>query len=445
MKKIISVFFVFMVFLFLSVVPSFAKVDLTAGVSLRESFNDNIFLTRTDREHDFITTFSPAISLKYTPMRYLDLSLDYGLNFRLYSRHNELNDTSMDETQAIKFKTQIKPLNNLFIDISDIYQRVPIDVRRQVALDNVFVNMTDSNIFSLSPYIQVPLTSGITATVGYGYTNNWYKEGEAIDSESHSAFVTLNKQFPSRLNLGLKYDYFVYRPDMPGDYNRHQGSVSAQYQATQDLIVWGEIGHSYLDFKYSPNMDEGFWNVGTEYKMAVLGGTSIRAAYSVALSEGLISQSLPAMGYVVFKVNDTLYFYPVVFEKTSTTIGATRIKRLDVNITSGKNLKVGVNPYYLVEDEITTSRKDKALGVNVNISKTLTQKLDASLNGIWERQRFLPEDEKARRYSISGILDYKFGKRITAGIGYTFNSKNSNVDANDFHSNIIWVQSSFAL
>jgi hypothetical protein len=350
----------------------------------------------------------------------------------------------MDDTQTLRFKTQLKPLNNFFVDISDTYQRVPIDIRRQVALDNVFVNMTDSNVFLISPYAKLPLTSTVTTTFGYSYDNRWYKDGEAIDSEGHSAFVTLNKQFPSNGNLALKYNYFAYRPDISGDYDRHQGSVMIQYPLIQNLLIWAEAGYAHFDFTDYPDIDEESWAVGADYKLSAFGGTSVKAEYSTSFSESLMLQEQTWQGYVAFKISQSQYLvFPVTYEKTSLTVGATKIKRFDVNVASGQKFKVKVNPYYSVEEALTINRKDRLMGVNVNFSNALTQKMDASLKGVWEKQKFLPEGEDARRYSAGLSVDYKAGKHITTSVGYTYNARNSNVDTSDYHNNVVWVQAKY--
>ena len=77
MKKIIysglSALFLLLTF----VSSATAKLDVNTSVGLREEYNDNIFLTKTNREDDFITSISPNIRLNYA-LSYLDLSLDYG-------------------------------------------------------------------------------------------------------------------------------------------------------------------------------------------------------------------------------------------------------------------------------------------------------------------------------------------------------------------------------
>ena len=170
MKKVIYSGLSAVFFLLTFVSSATAKLDVNASVGLREEYNDNIFLTKTNREDDFITSISPNISLNYA-LSYLDLSLDYGLNFKFFAHHSELDLTSLTNTQTASLKHQFRPMKGMFIDISDVYRRVPVDIRNQVAFDNVFVNMTDSNIFSVSPNFVYPLSSTLETRFGYRYTN----------------------------------------------------------------------------------------------------------------------------------------------------------------------------------------------------------------------------------------------------------------------------------
>ncbi len=175
MKKIVYFIALFIICLLSAGKPAFAKLEITPKVSVGGEYNDNIYLTETDREDDFIAKISPAILLKYS-IQPLDLSLDYSLNFRFYGNHSDLNETSLGEVQAVQFKNQYRPLKFLFIDLYDTYKRVPVDVRRPFAFDNTVVNMTESNTFSVSPYVVLPLTSATSIITGYTYSNKWYKD-----------------------------------------------------------------------------------------------------------------------------------------------------------------------------------------------------------------------------------------------------------------------------
>ena len=152
-----------------------ARLEIVPSVGLREQYNDNIFLSGSDREDDFISIISPKVVLNYDRGEKLNLAADFGFNFRFYADHNELNDTGLRDALNGTLQSRLRPLNRVFIDVYDRYSRVPVDVRNKLASDNFFTNMTDSNEFRISPYIELPLTPSWTARTGYRYINNWYR------------------------------------------------------------------------------------------------------------------------------------------------------------------------------------------------------------------------------------------------------------------------------
>jgi hypothetical protein len=409
-----------MAFILLTPHLSLAHLDINASVGVNEKYTDNLFLSSTDREYDFITTISPSISLSYAPNKILDLSLDYGLNFRYYSRHSELDDTSIGESQTIRFQNKYNPWSRLFLDISDVYERVPIDNRKKVAFENVFVDMTDRNIFSVSPYMKLPLTSTVSSTIGYEFTDVWYRAEETVDYDSHLAFFNLSKQFPFGFSTHLNYSSYAYRPKSTDSrYDRHQGSVGASYRVIKGVTVSGEVGKAKYDYKTREDEIHDFWNVGlsADRKIKLTGHISLTAGYGTSFSD------------------------------PNTKGEVAKSERIDLGLlyeTSGE-LEFNIKPYYITDGFITTDREDEIIGVTINFSKPLTRKVTPTIRSLWERHELLDENERRNNYSVSAGLDYRAGKRITTSVGYAYNYRNSNVDTNDFYNNVAWIQATLAL
>lgn len=183
MKRVLVRELLLAVVMFISLVSlSWAEFRITPSISIREEYNDNIFLTNTDEEEDFITTINPSLNLTYNTS-ILTLALDYGLDFKFYVNNSDRNQTSLSNTQRARLDTTISAYRDIFfIKIFDEYKRVPIDERRQIAYDNIFVNMTDSNTLLINPYFEYPITQTIKARIAYTYENIWYKEEEGDDS-----------------------------------------------------------------------------------------------------------------------------------------------------------------------------------------------------------------------------------------------------------------------
>ena len=445
MKKIIFIGVYVAVFSFSALSSAMAKLDIKPALTLREEYNDNIFLTKTNREDDFITSVSPNIRLNYA-LSYLDLSLDYGLNFKFFARHSERNLTSLTNTQTASLKHQFRPMKGMFIDISDVYGRVPVDIRNQVAFDNVFVNMTDRNVFSVSPYFVYPLSSTLETRFGYRYTNVWYKVREGNNSESNSAFISILKKLSPSLSTGVNYNFVAVQPKETEAYDQHQGSVNVIYQRGSDFKVWGEFGRVFLNYESDRKIETNFWDVGSDYSLKISESTSLGAGYSTSFSETDITGEVRQLrfGNFYYDPNTSTWNLPYyyTYDRYSVSAGATKKERVDIFFRTGQRLRIRVNPYYTVVKYLEIDRKDKITGVAVDFYHKLSAKIDSSIRGVAEKQKFLPENREASRYSIGLNLDYQLSKHITAGLGYTYNTRRSN-NADEFHNNIAWIQSRF--
>ena len=448
MKKIIysGLSVVFLLLTFVS--SATAKLDVNASVGLREEYNDNIFLTKTNREDDFITSISPNISLNYA-LSYLDLSLDYGLNFKFFAHHSELNLTSLTNTQAASLEHQFRPMKGMFIDISDVYRRVPVDIRNQVAFDNVFVNMTDSNIFSVSPNFVYPLSSTLETRFGYRYTNIWYKVREGNNSESNSAFISILKKLSPSLSTGVNYNFVAVQPKKTEAYDQHQGSVNVMYQRGSDFKVWGEFGRVFINYESDRKIETNFWDVGSDYSLKISENTSLGAGYSTSFAETDITgevRQLRFRSYYYDPKNPTVIWLLdpyYTYDRYSVSAGATKEERVDIFFRTGQRFRISVNPYYTVVKYLEIDRKDKITGIAANFYHKLSAKINSSIHGVAEKQKFLPENREYSRYSIGLNLDYRLSKHITTGLGYTYNTRKSN-NADEFHNNIAWIQSTFS-
>lgn len=393
-----------------------------------ETYNDNIFLESDNEEDDFILTVSPNIAFNYSTGKALDLTLYYGLNFRFYDSHSQLNDEDIDDVQDISAEARIKLSNNIVIDIDDSFDKVPIDVRRRSAIDNYHENMTSMNTLTVSPNMILPMTDTVSAHIGYSYKNIWYNDSSLVDSENHSAFLTLFKKFSARINGSLRYVYSSYRPELDGigngaaiaDYDRHEASAAIDYQITPSLKIKGEVGEAWFDYQSVEDRRDFFWNIGTETDNIL----KISENTSVGFNYGIQFDNSP-------------------------TSGTYRSQVLNLYFETGNVLKFSVNPYYQDVKYLTSDRKDRSFGVSFALSRPLSRKLEVSVVGKWENNEYLNSGEDVRNYSIGSNVHYILNRRMKISMGYRFNLQNASSDIsteelaiNDYKNNIAWLQGS---
>ncbi|NOZ26224.1 MAG: TIGR03016 family PEP-CTERM system-associated outer membrane protein [Nitrospirae bacterium] len=402
-----AVIFVFMFFFAALPALSEAEVSFTPSISLREEYNDNIFLTSYDEEGDFLTTVNPAIALTYSSGKE-DLTLDYGVYFDFYADNSDRNDVRQ-LGRLVSTTSLYKDV--FFLKVTDVYARVPIDERRPVALDNLLVNTTDSNRFAVNPYVEYPLSGTLMVRAGYTYENLWYEEEDGDRSESNSAELSVIKEMSSVMTSYLTFNYLSRRPEITEAYDRQDAGLSIEYRIGPRITLNAGAGRTSFKYKMGTELDSTVWNTRADY----------------SLTEGLVFSAGYSVGFF-----------------DSVNVGAYKRKASTGSISySGRNtLKLSV--FNNVDRYLTFDREDKARGVIIDSSIPVTSRITGVLTGRYTKYDFLPEEENVERYSVGLSFHYEL-RSLAAILGYSHNLSDSVVDARDYRSNIAWLQVRLAI
>ncbi len=390
-------------FFFVNMVSlSRAELSLTPAISLREEYNDNLFLTAYDEEGDFLTVVSPAIALTYVAGR-LDLSLDYRVDFDFYSYNPDRNDIR----QLGRFESTVSSYGDVFfIRVSDVFARIPIDVRRQVALDNILTNTTDSNRFIVNPYLEYPLSETFRTRVDYTYENIWYEEEEGDDAENNSATVSLIKDLTSKMTASLAYTYLSHRPDRTDEYDRQDAGFSIDYKLSPKLSLNAGAGRTWFKYRIGTELDSAVWNIKADYLLTE--SLALSAGYSEGFSD-------------------------------SVNVGAYKRKSSTASISYSGKSTLSLSAFRNIDNYIIANREDRSRGVTLGSSIPLTSRITGRLTGRYIYYEFFPDDENVDRYSLGLSFIYSL-RMLTATLGYTHNLSDSDIEANDYRNNIAWLQ-----
>ncbi len=406
MKKKVFIFcLVSCIFIFLLMAQAvYARFTLTPSISLKEEYNDNIYLTPDNEEDDLITTVSPSINLGYEA-RLFNFSLTYTLLSKFYIHNSKENDFYH---QIIADSTINLYKNILFIHITDNYKRIPIDEKRQTALDNILVNMTDTNTFTFNPYIVYPLDATLSARIDYIYENIWYKQRSGDDTKNHTFSISLSKEFSDRLKTTLSYSYLVHKPRFTEEYDRQSVKADVEYVLGPALTLKGGLGHTWFDYDSSAISDENysFYDAGFNYKLSEV--VNLDASYKVDYVE-------------------------------SVTTGTYKSRTYEGILSYAKFITSKLTAFHKKSEYIEQNREDKSTGISIDLSMPITEKLTGGITGSYTKYTFLPEDVKDKRYSLKVSIGYQL-RITTINIGYTYNKNNSTDDTKDYTNNILWAQ-----
>jgi opacity protein-like surface antigen len=397
--------------LFVIVPNATAEMTFHPSISLREAYDDNIYLTAYNKKDDFITTITPNFNLDYKGNR-LDLSLNYGADLLFYAKNS--GEDRVDQTGALSSKLTIIR-EALFLKLDDTYQRIQIDQRKQTTLNSTLVNMTDSNTLTVNPYLALPLSSKITYNLGYTYKNIWYGSSEGINAQEHTLATGLSYQLLEGMLASVNYSYLFYRPTKLSDeYDMQNVSLGLTYQVTSKLSLNGNVGESFIRYRILDSRDESspIWNVQGDYHLTEK--LSFNCGYAVSFGNSVDQGA---------------------YKSYSGTAGIKYAVSLPLTIAFFHN-----ESDYL---QIIRQRKDLSNGVRADISLPITSRISLKIGGTYTHYKFLPEGERSDRYGAQTSIEYVMNKN-TLSLGYTYNMNDSNFATNDYKDNIVFIEAKLA-
>jgi len=412
-----------------------AEFNLKPSLLVREEYNDNIDLTRDNRVDDFITTINPSLGISWKTSM-VELSADYGLNFRFYLKNSDRNETDFTGAQRAKADTTFTLLpERLFLKVSDVFERVPIDERNQVAIDNYFVNMTNTNRLTVNPYLQYPLTSTIFLNAGYTYNNVWYDSPVGDDLESHAVTAGLTKQFGERLSIFGNYTHKWEMPKNTPKNDSQTGSIGASSQVTPKLMVSGSVGVTESDYgdikgftiKRIVRLPDGTFLVLLE--PVKMNRKTSSVVWNAQANYTLTERISLALG-MSQSVQDSVYE------------GSVRNRTYNGSLSYDAKIPITLSVNHTESTYLLIDRKDKTTGGTLSASIPLIPSITLRLAGTYNHHTFDPDGEKVDRYGVIAGFDYALSF-TTLGVGYTFNYSDSSIDANDYYNNIAFVQARF--
>lgn len=380
-----------------------AEFEFRPSVAISEEVTDNIYELPNNKRTEFVTRLQPGFTSSYqTP--FWNWNLGYMLEYRRYERDTR-SDTLIHNVDA---KGNIALVENfLFLDLSDTFRQVPVDVvRNNTATENSrFVNLTKQNNASISPYVLWRLKGDNTLKTGYRYTDIRYSGSTGIDNQEHRAFADLTHAITSKLNLTTVYA-FTRLESRPTQFNRHDLSGGFRYEYADKSFVFGQIGYSWQQFDTGGDANYLFWNAGVTYDFS----------FVVATLETKVAPSVDPLSVSTKEAS-----YSGRLEKTLQRgmIG------LSTSYTEYENTRTNIIP-----DRHT-------LAISATGRYEVLQSLTATLTATGERFSRNTVSDYPYRFTGVAVLNYAFKDALTLGFTYTYinNLKDPNAGAASYQVN----------
>lgn len=245
-----------------------ADMELRPSLTISEEFNDNVHETADNKRTDYITRVQPGATFRYLAPR-LNCDSSYTFEYRKYARNSEGDEYNHDAS----LRGTVTLIENFFfLDLRDTYRRTTLDVTRSRETESsLFLNQTDENNATISPYMLWRLGEKITLKTGYRYTDVRYW-GEGIDRREHGAFADFNYELTSKLSLTAGYGFTRLLSD-DTDYDKHDAYGGFRYQYADNSFLYGQVGNTWQLLSGGDSTDYIFWNAGITHDFSLFMAT----------------------------------------------------------------------------------------------------------------------------------------------------------------------------
>ena len=227
--------------------------SMQPSLSAAEMFDDNVFLSETNEEGDFITILSPSVRLSRRGDQ-LTVSTGYRALLEFYAHNPDQNNTTHIGDVNVS-ATGFGPglLEHASLALTDTFtstQRLvnfpaagaPVGNEGVITQPNTTLNNMASATFTL------PLSDNLSGSVSYNWSFTRYKLPSLIDNAMQDATAQFSDQVTSRLGLGMTYSYHVLTYEVQGQQRRaaHELTLNANTTFSPSLSLDCHIGEAYF-------------------------------------------------------------------------------------------------------------------------------------------------------------------------------------------------------
>jgi hypothetical protein len=266
--------------LLLGLTPSLARAQsgwyVTPSLTVSESFDDNIFLSSTDRQSDFITRVTPGLRLAYQSVP-LSFVASYLPTLEKFVEHPELDNFGNTQSGLVLFN-YVSPSEGWTLSLTGAFTRStnPNDVDPAIDVEGRIVTTSITAAASGS----YRLTQDLSILGRAGYSRTELDSPGSAPTDTYTVGVSLRKEFTAIDTGTLNYDFTLFQPEDVGGRagdtrTSHTGTVGYQRKLTEDLSGSIRVGIRVTDGRVTPDV-----SVALDGDIRPLPGLSLTGAYS---------------------------------------------------------------------------------------------------------------------------------------------------------------------
>lgn len=391
-------------------------------ISINEEYNDNIFLTDTDKEYDFITSISPGFSIDCIG-KISGFGISYDPQYTFYDRYSNYDtwrhNASLSAWTGLTKYTKLE-LNDSFIRTEDPLSEI----------DNVIVDVEDyfleDNTIRRSREPYYSNTAGLNLTHQFGeldslrlkylYSILENEDPKIEDNIRHSPSVGLSFWFNPHLGFETQVGYTRGEFDISDNFDQWKGSIRLIKKFTKYFEGFVSYAHTLMEYKgESENYKIYDPSVGIHYTIDEDTMLSLSIGYYVQDRENSEDES-----GISLKGN----------------LGKTwRLKRGSINLSGSSGYEenyfgaenLGFDAYYQGE---------------CSANYSFSQHISSYISGSFRRDKYLNLDEnrKDRKIMVAAGFNFQPLRWLNINLNYSYRNLDSTWNEDDYDENRVFFK-----
>ena len=384
--------------------------SLIPWLAVSEEYTDNVYETHHNKKSDYITRVQPGVAMKYTAPLW-DWDLSYSLDYLHYAKRNRNDDLNhnISGNGLVRIVDEV-----LFLEVSDVYKKVSLDVTRDISNESLYVNQSDQNVATVSPYLVLHPTSRLTLKTGYRYINTWYEKTQAISKQDHIGFISGEYEITPKFFLTADYIFTREIPENASNFYRHEAYLGPRYEYAEKSFIYAKGGFIDTDYDNGTHSFNPAWKAGLIHTFD---------SVIVDVSTGRDYTEDP------LGVSTLSTYYKVILTK---------------NLQRGT---VSLHGSYTEFSDTTLDRiTDKRYSGGFNSEYELIRDLRGTLGLTYENYEDMRLNGTTDKYYVGCGLLYDFGNGLTVGLSYKYidySSKEIELDNKQVNRVILEVKKVF--
>src|SRR5262245_36247642 len=214
---------------------------ITPSFTLAEEFDDNVFVSTTNPQSDFITRFTPGVQLGYRSDPFTILASS-SIDAEIYARNTELSDAANRKRAALEVKYLPYRLLTLGLDVTYFETNTPSDL---VPTTGLQLGRTRSTELNVTPSAAYQLTSIDSARASYSYIHDTFEGGTS--NTIHRVKLGYSRQITPLDTIGINYRLHVFENEGSPTTITNTPTIGWTRQITPNTVLTLEGGPRFVD------------------------------------------------------------------------------------------------------------------------------------------------------------------------------------------------------